>query len=43
MPYYLMDKREPDKMDNVHITYDGADVVAKYIADELDRLGVWPK
>ena len=43
VPYYLMDKREPDKMDNVHITYDGADVVAKYIADELDRLGVWPK
>ena len=43
VPYYLMDKREPDKMDNVHITYDGADVVAKYIADELVRLGVWTR
>lgn len=43
VPYYLMDKREPDKMDNVHITTAGADVFAKYIADELVRLGVWTR
>ena len=42
-PYYLTNKRDPEGNDNVHVTYDGADIVAKYIADELVRLGVWTR
>ena len=39
--YYVVDKRDPEKIDNTHITHSGAEIVAKYIADELVRLGVW--
>ena len=42
-PYYLLDKRDPENWDTVHITYDGGNVIAKYIADEMIRLGVWSK
>ena len=41
--YYVVDKRDPEKIDNTHITHSGAEIVAKYIADELVRLGVWTK
>lgn len=39
--YYVVDKRDPEKIDNTHITHSGAEIVAKFIADELVRLGVW--
>ena len=42
-PYYLLDKRDPDNWDTVHITKEGGNVIAKYIADEMIRLGVWSK
>lgn len=41
--YYVVDKRDPEKIDNTHITHSGAEIVAKFIADELVRFGVWTK
>ena len=41
--YYVVDKRDPEKIDNTHITHSGAEIVAKFIADELVRLGVWTR
>ena len=43
VPYYVIDKRDPTKNDNSHLTKDGAEIVAKFIADEMIRLGVWTK
>ena len=41
VPYYVIDKRDPTKNDNSHLTKDGAEIVARYIAEELVRLGIW--
>lgn len=41
VPYYLMDKRDPSAMDNTHLTYDGARVVADMVADGMKELGLW--
>ena len=41
--YYVTNKRDPEANDNVHVTREGAELVAKFIADELVRLGVWTK
>ena len=42
-PYYVTNKRDPEKMDNSHFTEDGAAIVAEFIAGELVRLGVYTK
>ena len=42
-PYYVTNKRDSEAMDNTHLTKDGAEIVAKFIADEMIRLGVWVK
>ena len=39
-PYYVTNKRYPEKMDNSHFTDKGAEIVAEFIASELVRLGV---
>ena len=41
VPYYVMDKRDPSKMDNTHLTRDGAETVARMIAQGLRDKGVW--
>ncbi|MBO4475912.1 MAG: hypothetical protein J5737_04240 [Bacteroidales bacterium] len=40
-PYFVMDKRNPTSMDNVHITRNGAELVASMIAHGLKDLGLW--
>ena len=42
-PYYVTNKRDPEKMDNSHFTEEGAAIVAGFIAGELVRLGVYTK
>ena len=42
-PYYVTNKRDPEKNDNTHFTKEGAEIVAKFIADEIVRLGIWTK
>lgn len=41
VPYYVMDKRNPEAMDNSHLTRDGAQVVASKIAQDLRDLEIW--
>ena len=43
IPYYVIDKRDPTANDNTHFTKEGAEIVAKFIADEIIRLGIWSK
>jgi len=43
VPYYIIDKRDPTANDNTHFTKEGAEIVAKFIADEIVRLGIWTK
>ena len=40
-PYYIVYKRGATKPDNTHFTKEGAEIVAKFIAGELIRLGIW--
>ena len=40
-PYYIVYKRGATNPDNTHFTKEGAQIVAKFIADELIRLGIW--
>ena len=40
-PYYIVYKRGAENPDNTHFTKEGAQIVAKFIADELIRLGIW--
>ncbi len=42
-PYYIVYKRGASSPDNTHFTREGAEIVAKFIADEMIRLGVWVK
>ncbi len=41
VPYYVMDKRNPEAMDNSHLTRDGAQVLARKIAQDLRDLEIW--
>ncbi len=41
VPYYLMDKRDASAMDNTHLTYEGARVVADMVTDGMKKLGLW--
>ena len=41
VPYYIMDKRDPNAMDNSHLTLEGAEAVAGMIATGLKNLGYW--
>lgn len=43
IPYYIIDKRDPTANDNSHLTKEGAEIVANFIADEIIRLGIWSK
>ncbi len=40
-PYYVMDKRNPEAMDNTHLTREGATIVAQKIAQDLRDMGIW--
>ena len=40
-PYFILDKKGGN--DNVHVTKEGAETLAKFIADEMIRLGIWTK
>lgn len=40
-PYFVLDKRNPDKMDNTHLTKEGAGAVAAMVAHGLKNLGLW--
>ena len=42
-PYYIVYKRGAESPDNTHFTKEGAEIVAKFIADEMIRLGIWSK
>ena len=42
-PYYIVYKRGAANPDNTHFTKEGAEIVAKFIADEIIRLGIWSK
>ena len=40
-PYFILDKKGGN--DNVHVTKEGAEALAKFIAEELIRQGIWIK
>ena len=42
VPYYVMDKRDPEAMDNTHLTRPGAEIVAGMVAQGIKDLGLWP-
>lgn len=41
VPYFVMDKRNPNAMDNTHLTREGAEAVASMVAHGLKDLGIW--
>ena len=41
VPYFVMDKRNPNAMDNTHLTREGAEAVASMVAHGLKDLGLW--
>lgn len=40
-PYFVLDKRRPTDMDNTHLTHEGAEAVAKMIADKMIEYKIW--
>ena len=40
-PYFVLDKRKPDNMDNTHLTKEGAKVIAGMIALKMKRIHLW--
>ena len=41
VPYFVLDKRNPEAMDNTHLTREGAEVIAGMIAGKLNELRIW--
>ena len=40
-PYFVTNKLDPAVVDNAHLTHDGAQIVAKMVADGIKALGYW--
>ena len=40
-PYFVTDKLNPSVIDNSHLTHEGAQVVARMVADGIKALGYW--
>ena len=40
-PYFVLDKRKPDNMDNTHLTKEGAEVIAGMIAAGMKKQKLW--
>ena len=40
-PYYVTDKLDPNTTDNTHITHQGAELIAGWVAQGIKDLGLW--